>query len=750
MDVTPRIAKLCERARAFEDDADPYLRGLVATEVYRDEPHLTVVRKRAEILARTLERIEPVILPEERIVGPAYRRFRVHGGVGEEDAWRIAVLFPDRRGFNPDWPMPDEVRRELSWWEGRDIHFAARNDARQRHSWMRRYCLAGPHGLVQGHTLPDHGILLEAGIAGMRRRIAERLDGDITEAQRDQLAAMGCCLEGLQQLCRNCAEAARRSLPAASADCAALAEHPPATLAQALQLLYFSNFADRMDTAGDASSFGRVDRLLESFYRADLEAGRLDRDGAFELICGFFLKQWDVQGSHNVTVGGVDPAGRDATGDVSRFFVRAMEATEMASDMTVRLHADSPPDFVRHVMRLVRLGLGRPSVYNDDAVVPALIRHGIEPEDARDYAPLGCVEVMIPGRSAFRTMCMGLNPVKVLELVLNRGRCLVTGDRVWDDVPDRFEDFDGLRAEYHRRIRQIVDAAVEIIREDERLEPRHFPRPWLSVLSRGGIEDAVDITAGQPKYDPVGVTLDGLADVVNSLYAIRRLVYKEEALTLDGLRGALEADWDGYEALRQRVVNRFPRFGQDDAQINRLAREEAAHYAGCFEGRRTSYGGPFLPMIFGVGTSLVRSKNPATGATPSGRRAGESLAMSLQPSPAGPRGAPTELFRCLASLDHADFPGGISNVQELDPGNFTDEDGLDRLTELVTTFFRLGGMEVSLNFVDEEKLRAAQADPDAYRQLTVRLFGLSAHFVDLSPDVQESIIERVAAAGRGR
>jgi formate C-acetyltransferase len=295
-----------------------------------------------------------------------------------------------------------------------------------------------------------------------------------------------------------------------------------------------------------------------------------------------------------------------------------------------------------------------------------------------------------------------------------------------------------------------VDAGLDIIREDERLEPEHFPRPWLSVLSRGGVESGLDVTAGQPRYDPVGVTLDGLADMVNSLYAVRRLVYEEKGLTLDDLRRILAADWEGYEALRRRVLNRFPRFGQDDEEVSRIAREEAAHYAACFEGRETFYGGPFWPMIFGVGTSFVQWKNPATGATPSGRRAGESLSMSLQPSPAGPRGGPTELFQCLVALDYGDFPGGISNVQELDPSLFTGEEGLDRLVDLVVTFFRLGGMEVSLNFVDEKKLRAAQADPDAHGQLTVRLFGLSAHFVDLSPDVQESIIERVAAASRGR
>ncbi|MCK4374004.1 MAG: hypothetical protein KAX19_01705, partial [Candidatus Brocadiae bacterium] len=358
------------------------------------------------------------------------------------------------------------------------------------------------------------------------------------------------------------------------------------------------------------------------------------------------------------------------------------------------------------------------------------------------------VEVMIPGRSAFRTMCMGMNLPKVLELTLNRGRCLVTGDRVWDDAAEEFGTFEDLLDEYHGRVRQVVDLAAEVIREDERIEPGVFPRPWLTVLSRGGIESATDVTAGGPKYDPVGVTLDGVADIANSLCAVRRLVFEERRLTIDELRAALRADWEGHEALRQYVLNRLPRFGGDDAAVNEIARAEAAHYAACFEGKQTHYGGAFWPMIFGVGTTLMVHNNPKTGATPSGRRHGGSLSMSLQPSPAGRQGPTTALLRSVAAIDFRRFSGGVSNVQECDPSLVAGEAGLDRLVELVRGFFELGGMELSLNLLSGEQLRAAQADPDRHRHLTVRLFGLSAQFVNLSSELQESIIERVAAAGR--
>jgi len=345
-------------------------------------------------------------------------------------------------------------------------------------------------------------------------------------------------------------------------------------------------------------------------------------------------------------------------------------------------------------------------------------------------------------------MCLGLNLPKVLELVLNRGRCLVTGQQVWGDVPESFAGFEELAEHYRARVRRIVDAGVEIINEDEGLEPLVYPRPWLTLLSRDGIEAGVDVTAGQPKYDPVGVTLDGIADIANSLYAVRRLLFEERRLSLAELREVLRADWEGHEGLRQEVLHRFPRFGQDHPEINRLAREETGHFAACFEEHRTRYGGRFWPMIFGVATSMLAGTGRKTGATPSGRRHAEPLSMSLQPSPAGAQGCLTSLLGSIAAVGFARFPGGVSNVQECDPSHFRGEDGLGLLSALIRGFFAAGGMELSLNFLDEATLRAAQADPESHRYLMVRVFGMSAQFVNLSPLVQESVVERAVAAGK--
>ena len=763
LSVGPRVlpedlARLRDRARRFEDDADPFLRGLLATAVYREHPDWPAAMLRAEVLARTLSELTPVVLPEETCLGVAHRRHQVHGGVSEPDAWRRAVTVPEYRPIPPTWPLPVEVREAMDWWTA---HRPDRSTPeRQAASYLQRHGIASPHASVSGHTLPDLSILLRHGIGELRTELAARLMAGGTASQEVQWRAMDRCLEGLSAHARLTAETARRTadgvlelrlrrrLEAAAERCERLAIAPAGSFAEALQLLFFANTADLLDSPGDAASFGRIDQLLWPYYLADRATGALAEEEAFRLICGFVVKRWTAQNSINLTVGGLLPDGSDGTQDLSAMFLEAMEATELTTDLSVRVHRDTPPEFMAIVTRVVRRGFGRPSLFNDEVTIDALMRHGVEPEDARDYAPLGCVEVMIPGRTSFRTMGFGLNARKVLELVVNQGRCLVTGDTVWDDMPDDFPSYEALHEEYRRRIARVIAEGVPVIQADERREPEIFPRPWLTILSRGGLEAGVDLTAGQPKYNPVGVTLDGVGDLANSLVAIRRLVYDERKVALAELRDILRADWEGHEPLRQYALNRVPRFGQDDEETNRAAADEAAWFASCFEPYRTFYGDRFWPMIFGVSSAFVTNQERKTGASAAGRRCGQALAASLQPNPAGPQGPTTAVLRSATSIDYTAFPGGISNVQECDPSLFEGPDGLARLESMIRGFLELGGMELSLNFLSEQQLREAQADPDRHRYLMVRVFGLSAQFVNLSPELQERVIERVSAAAR--
>lgn len=752
-----------DAVRAYRDEFDPFFRGHIATEVFRGCPGAAPAMLRAEVIARALETLPIPIIDEALLAGIAIRRMRVHGGISDEEGWRRNALFPEDAGVPDDLDVPPEFTADYEWWRTEGAQFRRwHNQARAADPWIARFGIASPHGFSGGHTLPDHGILLGSGIAELRERLATQIAEASTDTAVEQFRAMDRCLVGLSTHIRRCgAAAAERAeaiddsvlagrLRAVAARCTRIATERPEGYAEALQLLYFSNFVDRIGNSGDASSFGRVDQILWPWYEQDLESGVLSTESAFELTCHFVIKVWGDQESRNVTVGGVQPdGGSDATNELSWELVRAMDVTDTVIDLSVRVHSDTPDEFLDLVAGVMRRHFGRPDVYNDDVTIPALVRAGVDLADARNYAPLGCVEVMIPGRSAGRTMCMGLNHLKILELVLNRGRCLVTGERVWHDVPGEYESYDALEREFLARIELVVSRGVDIIREDELCEPSIRPRPWLTVLSHGGLEDGRDLTAGQPKYDLVGVTMDGVADVANSLYAIDRLVFRENRLSLDELRSVLIDNWETHESLRAEVVHTFPRFGQDIAEVDSIAARVAEHYARRFDGRSTAYDGPFLPMIFGVTTGLLLGRGPKTGAGASGRRCGEVLSQSLQPSSTGRHGSPTEVLRSAAAVDNSAFPGGISNVQNFDPTLVQGEWGVRNIRNLIRGFFSLGGMELAMNFVSADQLREARERPDEYPYLMVRLFGMSARFVLLSPELQEEVIRRAEAAARG-
>ncbi|MBT4823463.1 MAG: hypothetical protein HON70_47615 [Lentisphaerae bacterium] len=757
--VSPRLASLIERVRHFEDENAPWERGVVATEVYRDEPDLTPVRQKAEVIARSFERIRPIVLPEDRIVGITFRRLRIHGGVGSHDAWRMVAKHPEKRGYRAGMPIPEEADRILQWWQeksGRLVGIRNRNANRvqQANMQLQRHGIVHPHGSIGGHTLPAHDILLTNSIPTQRARIARKMEQVDTPEERDLLLALDRCLAGMQNHFRLCADELQlkagqlsdprcvENLLMLADSCRHLAEDTPRTLHEALQMIYTTNAADILDNAGDASSFGRIDQILFPFYERDLAEGRLTEEEAFELICAFVAKKWCVQTSNNLTLGGLKPDGTDGTNALSTMFLHAMMATRLTTNISVRIHANTPPAFLRTVAEAMRAGFGRAGCFNDEIMITALLRKGIALGDARDYAPLGCVEIMLPGRSAFRTMCMGMNLAKLVELTIHGGRCPLTGETVFEDVPDDFATFEDFRRSYHGLVRRVVDVGVEIIREDERLEPIHDPRPALTMLTYGCIDDPRDVTGGLPQYDPVGVTLSEIATTVNSLQALRTIVFERRQHSVAEFRQILLADWEGHEALRRQAIEQFPRFGQDDPSIATLTREEAAHYATCFEPHRTTYGGRFWPMIFGVSTGMQRGIWPKVGALPSGKLSRGPMAYSLQPEPSSPHGAITAVLNSCAAIDYLDYPGGTSNVQDCTADLFAGDNGLDRMVAVLRAYFDAGGMEVALNFLSEKTLREAQSNPERHRNLMVRLFGLSARFVELDDDLQEGIIDR--------
>lgn len=747
------IQRLKDRVFALEDEFKAWERGLVATEVCQNQPDLPAVIKRAKIIEGTLSRLSPIIFDEEWICGYVFRDYPVHSGVSSDSLWKFDVAFPELCGYRQSWPIEEHIKEKLRYWEGKSI--VPKNETLEQHSWIYRCGIASPQGTLGGHTLPDHGILLQNGIGKLSSIISRNLDKQTDKNKKDEFMAMKICLDALGAFCLKYAKALERRANHCDnevlkerliikAQCMKhISSEAPQTLLQALQLLFFSHFIDQLDCRGDASSFGRVDQLLYPFYQRDIEAGTLTRQSAFELVCHFIVKNWKPQASCNMTIGGLKPDGSDAVNDVSYLFLEGMAQTNTVVDLSVRLHPSNPDAFYKATASLIRMGMGRPSVYNDEMAIRALTKTGVEIEDARNYAPLGCAEVMIPGLTSYRTMGLQLYTLKVLELVLNKGVCAVTGERIFDDIPDDFESYEELIKVYREKLEYVIHICLEASREDEKMEVTYHPRPWLTLLAHGGVEKGIDLTAELPKYQHCGKTLASVANTVNSLYCIKRLVFEEKKLSIPELRTILNNNWEGQEALRQYILNRLPRYGQDNAEVNEITKEEAAFYAHCLKKQKTHYGGQYWPMIFGL---QYTGSAPKIGASACGRKAGDAVAATLQPTEDGARGSLFEVLSSVASIDYSDFAGGVSNVQDFDPSLFSGEDGLDRLVNVIKGFFAKGGMELGINFQSVDTLLDAKANPKKYAHLMVRLFGLSARFVTLSEQVQDAVIEKMRAA----
>ncbi|MBN2450641.1 MAG: hypothetical protein JXR77_09640, partial [Lentisphaeria bacterium] len=618
-------------------------------------------------------------------------------------------------------------------------------------------------GLEGGHRLPRHQLLLEHGALALGKRAAaalEALPRQDRECRQKQafyqsqivvyraMAAYG--RRWGRFLAQHAAPAAdpvrQAELRAMAGICRRVPAFPARTFRQALQATWFSVLINDAECSGTATSFGRLDQYLYPYYAADVRAGRLTPAEALELIECLWLKCYRTFDFHHATVGGLTPDGRDGTNELSWICLEALERLRTPRDVAVRIHRQTPEPFFRRALEIASLGLGRPDFWNDEVTVEALLRKGFPLEDARDYAPIGCVELTIPGQCNSRTMGHAVNLAKILELTLHGGRCPRTGHLVGASEPTDFASYEDLHAAYRRRAATCIRMALEQNFRAYRFQAENLPFPMLSACTVGCLESGRDVMNGGARYNPAGVNLFGVAHVADALAAIRTLVYQEGALPLAALRQAMNEDFHDREPLRRMLLARAPKFGNDDPGVDRVAADEVAFYCREVSRMPTPEGGAHLPLIFGTSPQSVYGMGPATGALPDGRPAGQALATSCNPAHGRNLSGLTAELNSVSSIDFRAAAGGVSYIVDLDPSLVDGPRAIERLAAALRAFFGRGGMEIGINVLREEDLREAQRSPERHRHRMVRVFGFSAQFVSLRPELQEYVI----AASRHR
>jgi formate C-acetyltransferase len=517
---------------------------------------------------------------------------------------------------------------------------------------------------------------------------------------------------------------------------------------------------------GPGVSPGRIDQYLYPYYRADLDAGRLTRDQAREWLECWWIKHnyvYDFQGrvgtnqginssfGQLITLGGLDANGNDAANDLTYLCLDVIQDINLLEPKpNVRLHARTPDRLLDRLTEMVATAQGSPFLLNFDEKAMAGLRWAGLPEDRLwDYAPVGCLENTLQGDDRSGTVDVNLNIAKAVELALTDGRDLASGEQIGPRTgdPRRFASFEQLLAAFQQQLKCLLELLIAANNLADTGRARFEPTPYVSALVDGCLESGRDITAGGAHYNFLTVEGIGLATAVDSLAALRKLVFEERKVALDELLAALRNNFagPGGEALRQTLLHKAPKYGNDDPYVDDLARQvsqfwtqEAFKHTAPQTGKR--YRGGYLSWNYWV------SYAPTTAATPDGRRRGQFLSNAVCPVNGADRKGPTANIKSVGHLGLETAPNGASHTISLSPSLVRDAEHRRKLAALLRAYDQVGGTALQINVISPDTLRAAQKDPDAYRNLLVRVTGYNAYFVGLGKEIQDELIARESHA----
>ncbi len=626
---------------------------------------------------------------------------------------------------------------------------------------------------VQGHLVVGHKNLIDEGFQGAKQRAEQRLKSAADQVSRDFLESVIICCEASRDFAARYAvlaheqakatkdPARQQELEAVARRCERVPWLPPQDFRDAVQWLWMAqNMAVISYGMPGVLALGRVDQYLWPYLRKDLESGRISEEEALALIEELIVKlsynllvlppygkdTGSELGADNmaVTIGGVDRNGEDAVNPLTHLFIQATETMQhMTNSVSFRISSNSTSEYVEKAVAVHRSANG-PSIFNDDAIVPALSGSGYSVEDARDYAIIGCVEPTSDGNTFGCTSGNDISLVGALEMTLHNGRLRMIGRKMGPETGEvsGFKSFEDFMDAYKKQVSFCVDFIKRGTELKDRVYAEHYPCPFISTTLKGCVDNAKDATRGGAQYNFNSMSGRGLATAVDSLAAIRKLVYEDEELSLERLVRILDRNFKGEEKLRQMLLNRYPKFGRDDDHVDGPAKEVAGFFCREVMKHRPERGGLYRPSFFSYGLHVFEGS--VLGATPNGRLAGEPVSNSLSPSNRSETNGPVSALQSVAKLEHELIPNGASTNIKLLPSMIKKQAGLQKVAAMVRAYFKQGGIQVQFNVVDDEVLRKAQQDPDSYKDLVVRVSGYSAYFTDLGKPVQDDIIQRAA------
>ena len=794
----PYFGHLTNRMNEYRESVlnkKPYIcaeRALLATEAYKENQHQTNVMKRALMLKNILEKMSIYIEDETLIVGnqaasnkdaPIFPEYTMEFVLNELD------LFEKRDGdvFYITEKTKEDLRSIAPFWENNNLRAKAGCLLPDEVSVFMETGFFGMEGKMNSgdaHLAVDYRTVLEVGLEGYRKRtLQEKANLDLTDPESIDkyqfynailivLDAVQTYAERFSALAKQLAETAtperKAELLEISRICAKVPNQPAETFQEAVQSVWFIQLILQIESNGHSLSYGRFDQYMYPYLKSDLEKGAITEAKAVELLTNLWIKTLTVNkvrsqahtfssaGSplyQNVTIGGQTRDKKDAVNKLSYLVLRSVAQTKLPQpNLTVRYHSGLDNNFMNECIEVMKLGFGMPAFNNDEIIIPSFEKIGVTEEDAYDYSAIGCVETAVPGKWGYRCTGMSyMNFPKILMIAMNDGIDPVSGKRFVEGYGHfkEMKSFEELQDAWDKTVRELTRMSVIVENAIDIGLEREVPDVLCSALTEDCIGRGKTLKEGGAVYDFISGLQVGIANLADSLAAIKKLVYEEQKVTQEELWEALMTDYasERSQEIQQMILNDVPKYGNDDDYTDQLVTkaydsyiEEVKKYPSTRFGR-----GPIGGTRYS-GTSSISAnvgQGKGTMATPDGRNAWVPLAEGCSPSHNMDKNGPTSVLKSVSKLRTEEIIGGVLLNQKVNPQTLAKEEDKQKLIMLRRAFFnKLHGYHIQYNVVSRETLIDAQKHPEKHRDLIVRVAGYSAFFNVLSKATQDDIIER--------
>lgn len=790
MGMSERVRKLRERLVDVKPSVSVE-KAKVWTEVHDENEDEPVVIKRAKSFKELCQRKEIRILDEELIVGDSSEKWRqgmVDPSVCSEYV-NEELNSIETRDQDP-FEFPEEKKEIFSdfvwpYWKGKSVYAHWLKELPEETEKIIGTGLIGSskvHG-GPGEFTPNWSKLLNKGVKNILNQIEERLNKlDMTEPdsieKKNFLKAEKLICEGLIKLAERYSELAKRKaeeeddlerkkeLEKISKICSRVPAESAESFWEALQSMWFYLSALWMESNASTYGLGRMDQYLHPFYEKDIEKGKITKEEAQELLELFNLKVATrvrllseetanyfsgYMPFQSVVCGGTTREGDDAVNDLTYMMLQSKKDLKLNQpSLKARMSKKNPHKYWVEVAELIREGTGYPPMFNDEVGTKMMMSKGLPPEEAREWTPQGCVEPVVPSNYSEITDIGHYNAGAAVEFVFTNG-IKKTGTKAGEKLGletgelSKFETFEQFKEAVKEQLKNLIYHLQTHGLVLTKLYRELYPLPVESLLIDGCIENAKDRTQGGAEYNyGYALIFTGIADIADSLMAVKKLVYDEEKISLEELGEAIKNNFEGFEDIHKMCLD-APKYGNDNYEVDKLAREMTDYCSKVVSETKDTNGNQNFNALYPVTTHVPMGKE--VGALPSGRKAGYPLADGISPSQGMDKNGPTAVMKSVSRINHENHPTGTLLNQKFNPDALATDENIENFINLVKTYFDLGGYHVQFNVIGADTLKEAKANPEKYPDLLVRVAGYSAYFVELNPEIQDEIIARQEHCG---